>query len=376
MKTKLLSGLKEVALKEICIVKKGQSITRKDILPGKVPVIAGGQHPAYYHNKANYADKTITVSASGAYAGFVNYFEIPIFASDCSAIVAKSNEILLKYVYYMLKYQQKIIYDFQRGGGQPHVYPKDLMDLKLKLPTFSTQKEIVSILEKAEKVKELRKEVDELTKDFLKSVFLEMFSQGLSKESDHISLEDITTRITDGEHATPRRDVKGIYLLSARNILNHQISLEDVDFIDEEEFKKISKRIVPQIGDVLVSCSGSVGRVARVKDDYRFQLVRSVALIRPDIEKLNPIYLEYFFETNYMQMQISKSINQSSQANLFQGKIKRLKIYLPSIELQNKFASIVKEIEKITNHQKQSKEQIHNLYNNLIQKVFKGELIC
>jgi len=280
------------------------------------------------------------------------------------------------YLFYFLKTLKEKLSSFGTGSSQKIITIKTVESLRIPLPPLPIQKQIVSILEKAEKLKEMRKEADELTKDFLKAKFLEMFSQGLVKESSHVMLEDICTRITDGEHITPRRVDKGIYLLSARNVLNHQVSLIDVDFIDEEEFKKISKRIVPQLGDILVSCSGTIGRVARVKEDYRFQLVRSVALIRPDTKKLNPIYLEYFFDTNYMQMQISKSINQSSQANLFQGKIKKLKIYLPTIDRQNKFASIVKEVEVMKEYQKQSRENIKNLFNNLLQKSFKGELVC
>ena len=75
-----------------------------------------------------------------------------------------------------------------------------------------------------------------------------------------------------------------------------------------------------------------------------------------------------------MQMQILKSINQSSQANLFQDQIKKLKIYLPSLKIQNNFASIIKEFEKIKDCQKQSKEYVYNLFDNLMQKAFRGEL--
>ena len=73
-------------LGEIAQIKKGSMITEKDVVLGTIPVIAGGQKPAYYHNTANRTGKTITVSASGAYAGFVALYNQPIFASDCSTI--------------------------------------------------------------------------------------------------------------------------------------------------------------------------------------------------------------------------------------------------------------------------------------------------
>ena len=139
-------------LGDICKVSKGTGITRDQVVDGKIPVIAGGQSPSCYHNQANRNGETITVSASGAYAGFIAYFDQPIFASDCSTIQPKDNRILPKFLYRLLKYKQKDFYALQVGMGQPHVYPKDYLDFMIPLPPFSTQKEIVSEIEGYQKV--------------------------------------------------------------------------------------------------------------------------------------------------------------------------------------------------------------------------------
>lgn len=120
-------------LGEVSQILKGTSFTKKHLASGKVPVVAGGRQPAYFHNQANREGKIITVSASGAYAGFVNYFDIPIFASDCSTIQEKT--VNINFLYYYLKLRQDWLYNmFQVGGAQPHVYPKDLKMLSLLLP--------------------------------------------------------------------------------------------------------------------------------------------------------------------------------------------------------------------------------------------------
>ena len=82
-----------------------------------------------------------------------------------------------------------------------------------------------------------------------------------------VRLSSIASKITDGEHKTPHRvdSYQGFYLLSARNIRDGYILLDDVDYVDEEEFKKISLRCNPQKGDILISCSGSVGRSSIVR---------------------------------------------------------------------------------------------------------------
>ena len=161
----------------------------------------------------------------------------------------------------------------------------------------------------------------------------------------YYKLDELTELITDGEHATPKRTTQGIYLLSARNVLNHQLSLEDVDYIDYDEFSRISRRIIPREGDVLISCSGSIGRCCVVPKNIKFQMVRSIALLRFK-SNINPVFAEYMITSDYLQDQINKSKTASSQANLFQGKIKSLKGVVPPLELQNQFASFVQEIDK------------------------------
>jgi type I restriction enzyme M protein len=117
-KTKNLRYLSKVAT-----VKKGKSITKSRTSEGKIPVIAGGQSPAYYHNESNRDGNVITVSASGAYAGFVSYFKEPIFASDCNTIQSNDeNNLPNKLLFYFLKVIQPQLYMLQRGQAQPHVY--------------------------------------------------------------------------------------------------------------------------------------------------------------------------------------------------------------------------------------------------------------
>ena len=139
-------------LEKLCKILKGTSVTKKNITAGKIPVIAGGRQPAYYHNKANRKGETVTVSGSGAYAGFVNFFKISIFASDCVTIQsADEKKLLTKFSFYALKQKQKEIYKLQSGMGQPHVYAKDLKKLKIPLPPLSKQKEIVAAMEAEQK---------------------------------------------------------------------------------------------------------------------------------------------------------------------------------------------------------------------------------
>ena len=107
---------------------KGKSITKNTITNGMIPVVAGGISPAYYHNKANTKKPVITISASGANAGFVNLYQEDIWASDCSYIDSIATPFVYFY-YLLLTHKQIEIIRMQKGAAQPHVYPKDLMEL-------------------------------------------------------------------------------------------------------------------------------------------------------------------------------------------------------------------------------------------------------
>ena len=153
---------KMVPLGKFCSIEKGSTITRNEVSPGDIPVVAGGQEPSCYHNVSNREAGMITVSASGAYAGFVNYWTCPIFASDCNTISPKEkNATDTTFLFYGMKALQKHIYGLQKGGAQPHVYGKDLQNLLFPLPTIDKQSSFSIIAQQADKSEfELRKSID------------------------------------------------------------------------------------------------------------------------------------------------------------------------------------------------------------------------
>jgi Type I restriction-modification system methyltransferase subunit len=144
-----------VNINDVCDLKRGTPLSSKDFDQSEnavIPVIAGGQKPAGYHNVSNRPENCITVSCSGAYAGFLNYFKIPIFATDCFTITSKNEELLnIDYLYSVLKARQAEIYGFQTGMGQPHVSPKDFVDFEIPLPPIEEQRAIVAEIETYEK---------------------------------------------------------------------------------------------------------------------------------------------------------------------------------------------------------------------------------
>ena len=134
--TGLPVGWEEKALGEFTEIKKGKNITKSTIVDGNVPVVAGGLKPAYYHNTSNTINPVITVSASGANAGYVNIYLEDIWVSDCSYVDSSLTDSVF-FVHNLLLHQQELVFGMQRGSAQPHVYPKDLKRAEFIIPDKS-----------------------------------------------------------------------------------------------------------------------------------------------------------------------------------------------------------------------------------------------
>lgn len=125
-------GWKVGTLGELCNFKRGKNLLTKNAIDEGVPVVAGGLEPSCYHNVANTGAPVITVSGSGANAGFMRMYHVPVWASDCSFIDISCENFY--FVYCFLKVKSKLLKHAQTGAVQPHVKPSDIHDFELVIP--------------------------------------------------------------------------------------------------------------------------------------------------------------------------------------------------------------------------------------------------
>ena len=100
----------------------------------------------YYY--ANHYGEIVVVSRSGASAGFVSYWNEPIFITDGFGFEAKKEIITYKYLYYLLKNKEQVFNSLKRGAGVPHVSCERLNTIKFPIPSLSEQERIVAILDR------------------------------------------------------------------------------------------------------------------------------------------------------------------------------------------------------------------------------------
>ncbi|MCC8487893.1 restriction endonuclease subunit S [Xanthomonas campestris pv. raphani] len=190
-------------------------------------------------------------------------------------------------------------------------------------------------------------------------------------------LGELCSKVTDGEHATPRRSSSGHYLLSARNVTNEGIFLNDVDFVPQDEFERIRKRCDPNIGDVLISCSGSIGRIAVVDRDNAYSMVRSVAMIRPVSVGTTPEFIARCLRSPALQTEMFAKSRQSAQANLFLGAISSLVMPVAPRPEQHRIVAKVDQLmalcDQLKSRLSEARQVNERLANALIGQALSGE---
>lgn len=164
------------------VFEKGKSITKEQTIKGNVPVVAGGVGVAYYHNQANRNSYTITISASGVNAGFLNFWDKPIWASDCSTIIStEENNVKIKYIYEILKSKQDDIFALQKGNAQPHVYTDDVKKVKIPLPPIDIQQKIVDEIDEIDKMITLSEEKINSNKNKINRLLDDLYENTIQK---------------------------------------------------------------------------------------------------------------------------------------------------------------------------------------------------
>ena len=159
------------------------------------------------------------------------------------------------------------------------------------------------------------------------------------------NLSDVSRKITDGDHVTPMRTSQGYYLLSARNVLNGRIDVSDVDYVGFAEYQRMKQRCGPEAGDILISCSGTIGRVTVVPVGFECVLVRSAALAKVDPELADGVFLQFWLQGSKAQWQIASSVNQGAQPNLFLNHIERLLCPQPPLPEQRAIATALSDVD-------------------------------
>ena len=358
-----------VKLGDLCVVKRGTTITQKEAIEGKVPVVSGGLKPTYFHNSSNRNGNTITVSGSGASAGFINFYKEPIFASDCSTVEPKNDTVDVSYIYRAMQNLQEYIYTkLKAGAAQPHVYAKDLANLEIPFPPLAEQHRIAALLDTADHIIKQRELAIAKLDQLAQSVFVAMFSN-----IEHITTLSQVAELKRGPFGGALK--KEIFVKHGPMVYEQRNAIYDdckngKYFITEEKFNEMKDFSVID-NDLIVSCSGTLGKVAKIdKESPRGIINQALLRVRPK-KNISSSFLKSAIESVSVQRNLAISSHGSGLQNFPpMAVVKAVPIPLPSFELQMKFESIKEEILKKKIDLINSKNNLENLLKSIQHQSF------
>ena len=340
-----LNGVEYKELKDMCVIKKGVQLNKEKLLEeANYPVINGGILPSGYWNNYNVKEDTITISQGGASAGYVQYISTKFWAgAHCYYLELKDKNINYRYIYHFIKMKQNKLTSSQVGAGIPSVEKKVLENLLIPTPPLEVQNEIVRILDNftaltAELTTELtaRKKQYSWYRDYLLN---------FENKVEIVKLEDIA-EVDDGTHQTPDYKKNGIPFVSVENIDN---IYNTEKYISEEDYEK-NYRIKPKIDDIFMTRIGTIGKCAIVTTNNPLAYYVSLALLRPNKNKIDSTYLKYIIESRIGKKELNKRILFTAvPIKINKGDIDKLEIPLPPLEVQKRIVEVLDNFEKICN---------------------------
>ncbi len=337
-------------LGEVCEFNRGKTITKKNAIEGDIPVIGGGQKPAYYHNESNREGITITVAGSGAYAGFVSYWEIPIFLSDAFS-VESSKELNKRYLFHWLLQNQSRIYELKQGSGVPHVYGSDLAKFEIPIPSLEIQEKIVKILDKfTNYVTELQSELQSRTKQYTyyrDKLLSEEYLNKVTKEMEEDRRLNIVTLGEIGEFTRGNGLQKKDFQEEGNPVIHYGqiytkygfIAEKVLSYVNDEIFSKLRKA---QKNDILIATTSEniedVGKSVVWLGENEIGFSGDMYSYRTE---QNSKYIAYYFQTNAFQRQKERKVTGTKMTRIHGDDMKKFEITLPPLSLQNKIVKVL-----------------------------------
>ncbi|MGR4990486.1 restriction endonuclease subunit S [Vibrio rotiferianus] len=283
-----------------------------------------------------------------------------------------------KYGYYALSRLKPILESIAPATTVAIVSKSKFEELEIPLPPLEEQKRIAAILDKADAIRQKRKQAIALTDEFLRSVFLDMFGDPVTnpKGWEVKEVSTVCTEIVDCVNRTaPTVDYETPYkMIRTTNVRDKKINLSETRYVEFETYKLWIRRLKPQKGDLIFTREAPAGEAGVIETDDFIFLGQRTMHFRPDQTLIHPVFLLHELTASGVKRQIVKLSAGSTVTHLSVPECKKFLIRVPSIAKQLPFVNLVRELDKKVNRSKESLLDSDSLFNALSQKAFSGQL--
>ncbi len=281
-----------------------------------------------------------------------------------------------RFVYRAL--QQKIpeLISQASGGAQPNINQQKIKALEIPLPSLEQQQRIAQVLDAVDSLLGKRREGLKKLEVLLKSVFLEMFGDPVTnpKGWEEGVLGDVIYSAKDGPHVSPKYAEKGIPFLSTRHIRPGKLILEDLKYLSPQEADIHWKKCKPEFGDILYTKGGTTGFAKVVDFHFDFAVWVHIAVLKTNHKLINGLWLENLLNTEYCYWQSQEKTHGIANKDLGLTRMINIKIFIPPLELQAKFADTARKINTETVLLENSLSSLEKLFASLQHQAFNGTL--
>ena len=306
--------------------------------------------------------------------GYCYYDMKIIHGMNLLNIRVNPNNVYPKYLYYYFKsnnFKIKLNKISKQSVNQSSFSISDLKKIRIDIIDLKKQKLIVSKLDKVVEVISIRKkQIDELN-NLIKSQFVEMFET----IKRYVELQKVCLFINgdrgenypSGDKISKNKD--GIAFINAGLLERNKVNWSTMNYISEDTYNNLRSGKI-QKDDILYCLRGSLGKCAIIDFSERGAIASSLVILRVNKNEINPNFLLIQLGMEEILYQQNQANNGSSQPNLSANSVKKYKILLPPLFLQNQFSEIVKQIDKQKFEIEKSLKETQELYESLMEKYF------
>ena len=362
-----------VKLEDVC--ERGSSnLKQSDVVDkdGDYPIYGASGYIGnvdFYHQEQPY----VAVVKDGAGIGRTTLHPAKSSVIGTMQYLLPKDNVLPEYLCYVVKYMH--LEKYFTGATIPHIYFKDYKNEEFNLDSLDRQKEIVSTLNKIEKVIESRTKELELLDELIRARFVEVFGNpldGTAKYPIHQVGEVANSVDPQPSHRTPPVEEGGI----------PYVSIKDCDYktgkIDFEGARKVSPKVLEEHmnrytlhdGDFVVGKIGTIGNPVFVPARNDYTLSANVVLVQPNSELVSPYFLKYSFESDFVERQFAEAKNSTSQAAFGIQKVRTVEVMNPDLDVQREFEIFVKQVTKSKVAVQKALDETQILFDSLMQKYF------